>query len=292
MNQEYRELLINSVKNSLEEHKDLVKGDVGLLLSGGVDSSLVLFSLLELGVKPNCYTFVVDGYESKDVETSVKMANHFGLNLEIIKIPNTIEKLMYDTVNIVRRFKTGRQITIQCMHPLIHTIPKVKEKVLFNGLNADGLYGASRTCAVQGKDNQERFNELRWEYMFGKDLSDFYIKDYIESFGIKSIDPYRAEEIIKFFKPMSWRDMHSPREKNIAYEAFNDYYDKAPFKMFRRGKNYQIESKVKQFHEQLLDSSLNTRNRKATQWLYKDIYESIFKEKYEIPKGLVRPQEY
>lgn len=292
MSKGFRNLLVDSVKASLEEHKELAKDGVGILLSGGIDSSLVLFALLELGVKPNAYTFVVDGYESKDVDTSIKMAEFFDINLNIIKVNSDVAQLEKDTVEIINKFKTGRQITVQCMHPLIYTIPQVKEKVLFNGLNADGLYGASRTCAVEGKDNQERFNELRWEYMFGKDLSDFYIKDYIESFGIKSIDPYRSEELIKYFKPLTWRDMHSPREKHIAYTAFSDYYDKTPFKMFRRGVNYQVESKVRDFHNLLIDRPININNRKAVLWIYKDIYQQIFKEKYSIPKGLVRPQEY
>lgn len=290
---EYRKLLTTSVKNALKEthhiHKD---SGVGLLFSGGVDSALVLFSLLSLGVKPNCYTFVVDGYSSKDVDTSIKMCKHFGVNLEIIRINSNVDQLVKDTLFIIDKFKTGRQITIQCMHPLIYTIPQVKEKVLFNGLNADGLYGASRRCAVDGKDNQEVFNQLRWEYMFGKDLSDFYIKNYIEEHGIVSVDPYRCEDIIKFFKPLTYNDIHSPREKALAYESFKDYFDSADFKMFRRGKNYQIESKVRDFHELLLSHEINTKERKATMWLYKDLYEQMFGEKYEIPKGLVRPQEY
>lgn len=46
---------------------------VGLMLSGGIDSSSILYSLLELNKKVHCYTFYLQNYESKDLKSARRL---------------------------------------------------------------------------------------------------------------------------------------------------------------------------------------------------------------------------
>jgi asparagine synthetase B (glutamine-hydrolysing) len=264
--QEFRTLLLQKVEAITKEHKDLA-----LLFSGGTDSSLILFCLLELGIKPVCYTFGVEGYRSRDVIVSQQLAQHFGVKQQLIMLKPDVQTLERDVRQIIRYAKTSRKTVVQCLHPIKYVMQVVKEPVLLNGLNADSLYGTSRKICIEGKDDKEAFDRLRYAEMYDPELSDFYIKRYVESHGIVSIDPYRDKEIEDFFLPFTWREVNEPKEKQIAVDAFQDYF--GAFDFYRRSASYQIESKLREYHDLLLaQPHLNLKGWKIVKPIYDLIY--------------------
>lgn len=275
---EYRKMLLASVKRKLEE---VGTNEVGLLLSGGTDSTLILFCMLELGIKPRCYTFAVEGYASGDLVMAQKLTGYFELEHELIILKPDVAQLEKDVRYLIGHLGLWRKTVIQCMHPIMYVVERAKElgeKVIFNGLNADSLYGTSRKICIEGRDTPENFRAMRIEEAYDPTLSDHIIKKYIEENGIKSIDPYREEEIESFFfdNGWSWFDMNKPKEKAIAFEAFKDYYEKPSFKVYRRSSSYQIEAKLREYHDLLLDTPLNTGNWKIVIPIYRRIHQEIF----------------
>lgn len=275
---EYRQLLVEAVRKNIEA---VGTKDVALLLSGGTDSTLVLFALLELGIKPKCYTFAVEGYASGDLVMAQKLTGYFGLQHELIILKPSVDQLEADVRYLIGHLNMFRKTVIQCMHPIKYVVEKAVENgetVMFNGLNADSLYGTSRKICIEGRDTVENFVRMRKEEAYDPTLSDHIIKRYIEENGIKSIDPYREPEIESFFfdNGWSWFDMNKPKEKAIAYEAFKDYYEKPSFKVYRRSSSYQIESKLREYHDLLLDTKLNTGDWKIVTPIYRRIHQEIF----------------
>ncbi len=71
---------------------DLQDKKIALLLSGGVDSSVVVYELVRQGLKPDCFYIKIgpeeeqewDCSSEEDVEMATAVANRYGLNLEII----------------------------------------------------------------------------------------------------------------------------------------------------------------------------------------------------------------
>ena len=56
---EFRSLFINHIKSQT------VSGKIGLAMSGGIDSMSIFFSLIDLKIDFECYTFYQKGYESE-----------------------------------------------------------------------------------------------------------------------------------------------------------------------------------------------------------------------------------
>jgi asparagine synthetase B (glutamine-hydrolysing) len=273
----YRKMLIDAVKRKYEEAGEK---EVALLFSGGTDSTLILFSFLELGIKPVCYTFGVKGYKSGDIKKTKELADFYKLDHKIIEIEPDVVQLEKDVRYLIGHLRMFRKTVIQCMHPIMYVVPQVKEKVIFNGLNADSLYGTSRKICIEGRDSVEKFVAMRKEESYDPTLSDHIIKAYIEEHGIKCIDPYREPEIEDLFfnNGFSWFDMNKPKEKMIAYLAFQDYYENGSLKIYRRSSSYQIEAKLREYHDLLLDTDLNTGKWKVVGPIYKKIYREIFEE--------------
>ena len=81
-----KELLVKAVKNHVPENQKY-----GLLLSGGVDSTLILALLNELGIKEvDCYTAVPKGMVDEDVKFSELAVEQYGGKLNKIEYDASI----------------------------------------------------------------------------------------------------------------------------------------------------------------------------------------------------------
>ena len=69
-------MLKEILESEAKQYKD---NSVGVLLSAGVDSQSVLFSLLSVGNKPVVYSFTLDNHESKDYLKAKEVARKFNL---------------------------------------------------------------------------------------------------------------------------------------------------------------------------------------------------------------------
>ena len=84
--------MINDIKIKWKERLlDILKElpeDFTLSLSGGVDSSMILYGLLEINKLPKqIITFTLDGYNSTDLYFVKKICNEYNLPLDIVTIP-------------------------------------------------------------------------------------------------------------------------------------------------------------------------------------------------------------
>ena len=69
---------------------ELIKGSIAVLISGGVDSALVVHQLCEAGLKPDLHYIKIgmDGEDSsctaeEDIELCQSVARRYGLHLEV-----------------------------------------------------------------------------------------------------------------------------------------------------------------------------------------------------------------
>ena len=70
-----RQLLNEYISNEVKEDK------VAILFSGGMDSLSILFTCLDLGIKPTLYSFYLKSYESQDIKSSRAIAKAYDLKL-------------------------------------------------------------------------------------------------------------------------------------------------------------------------------------------------------------------
>jgi asparagine synthetase B (glutamine-hydrolysing) len=264
----FKELLLKKVKAEAEKHDDFA-----ILFSGGVDSCMVLFACLELGIKPKCYTFGVEGYDSGDVETSKAMCEHFGVDHEVIMIPVDVKQLEKDVRYLIEKYGQLKKTTVQCLFPFLYMMPQVKEKAVFLGLLSDVYFICGRK-AKYVRDSKEKFDEIRKSsvYSITDELSQRYCE---EEHGVAFVDIFLDDDMFDFAMQFDWRELNTPKEKYLAYLAFEEYFE-AGEKFFRKHSSYQIESGLREYHDLLLQQPhLNVKGHKAIIGIYNYIYKQM-----------------
>ena len=131
---EFKELLLNRLSEIPE--------DYSLSFSAGIDSSMLLYGLMELDKKPSqLLTFQVEDYDTNDLIYSRKIAKGYGIPLEIVNIPKISKK---DASSIIRdgidRIGISRKIDIQCCYAYWYMLKHISTNHLVAGLYEDVIY--------------------------------------------------------------------------------------------------------------------------------------------------------
>ena len=233
------------------EEKIRDKNSVAILFSGGLDSLSLLLSCLDIGIKPVLYTFFLESYESSDIKSSRNIAKIFGLKL--IEIP----------------FNTYKKSAVQCVHPFLYAEKLIKEKYVLSGLCADDLYGTSKHMSILSK-NYEEFQRKRLDIISDETSSGYrYIKSIFHNKIF--IAPYKeCRKLIDYFMSLDYKSMNSPKQKYVTYSAYRNVIDR--YKLYRRNENLQCASKIREYHDSLLKTDLNTNNYKIVTPIYRNLY--------------------
>lgn len=248
---------------------------VALLYSGGFESFSLLCSLIHIGAKPHLYTFALDGVKSRDMEKARNDAKVFALELTEIIIPRTIEELVRVTKDIIKTFGTSRKTVVQCLFPMWYTIPKITEKKVVSGLEKGNLWGDTKNGAIAACKGFDAFNEYRKKEVLKDEKGSvaFYEK-YLEMCGKTSIRPYGDDDIWLWFMGHTYDSLNKPKTKQPIRDAYSLEINAT--KMALHTANYQIESGIKQYHDEFLTMPNYNPNGK-----YKSVvgvYNNILKE--------------
>lgn len=262
------------INKKIEKYKDQ---KVALLFSGGMDSLCVLLSCLEVGIKPHLYTFKLKSYDSEDYFSAVRISNIFNLELTVIEIEdNDTNKLIEDIKFIIKKFKVKKKTTIQCIYPFLYVVDKIEEKVILSGLSGDILHGTMRKMQMLGRVDEGAFNSMRLEYLNNEELDNYcYIKQIFTEQDIKFVDVYRYnKDLIDFFMSKRFKELNSPKQKNVAYESYKKEIDE--YDLYRRPTSLQCNSKIREWHDTLLNTSENINNNKRVTAIYNRYYKEIW----------------
>lgn len=265
--------LRNIINNQL---KQINNKNIALLFSGGMDSLSLLLSCLDVGIKPHLYTFRLEGYISEDVLSSRKIADMFNLNYTEIVIPENMERLVYDIFYIIKKFKVKKKTQIQCIYPFIHMVNQIDENIVLSGICADDLYGSSRKMQELGRKDLIEFNKRRIKIHNNLESSSYlYIKNLFNEHNKEFIAPYKDnEELVNYLLHKTFKELHSPKQKNVMYENYKKELE--TYKLYRRNSSLQVNSKIREFHDRLLLTGLNTNNYKSIVGIYNTIYKQYY----------------
>ena len=252
-----------------------------LALSGGTDSTTVLFAMLETGRRPRCYTFFCENTISTDLQASRALCKQFDLELVEIMIPWDLERLVADVRTLTQRAQVIKKTVIQCMHPWLYIYPEMQKRgdtLMLNGLGGDDHYCSQRKVMVAIRQKGEQFvRDQGWRRCFSSDFN-FSSANIMgmgkAHYGITNLDLYNDKRMDDWFNQFDVMDLHRDQngrglEKAPSILAFMDLYKQT----FRRDhQSYQINSKLKDMHEALLLSPVhNPRKAKDVISIYRDI---------------------
>jgi len=190
-------LIINAVSDPLPEQNNR---KIGVLFSGGIDSTLIAFILRELGVDFTCYTSALDiadtnFSEAEDVVWAKQIAEQLDFKIKIRRInlkqtERNLKKLMKIIPNpdVV---KAGVGLTF---FTALEEAKKDNVKTVFSGLGSEEIFAGYQRHAQASNINEECIEGLK--SLHDRDLSrDEAILDY---FGMKLALPFLNHELMSY----------------------------------------------------------------------------------------------
>ena len=263
----WKELLSKSVEQLPE--------DLTLSYSGGFDSSIILFSLLELGKKPRtCITFQVADYDSADLYYTRKACKTFEIPLQIVKIPvKTREELIEECRTAINMLNNSRQIDVQCATVFIRMFPSLQSENFVVGFFDNSLYKTGKKVSVNYsqmkrgivtlEEHKQFYNQIRENHYFNKNQNHHVLMDLIRTNGFQPLAPLLNKELFDFSQEFSYQDFHLTEQgklwiKYFLYQLWQPFFDKVGNS--KNKNNMHVASHLKQYHEKVLLEGTNYRN--------------------------------
>jgi len=137
---EYLEkLLIESVKKRVPKgHK------VGVLFSGGIDSTLVAFILQKLGVEFTCYAtgFYEEGLKyPEDLVWAKEAADTFDFDFTFVRVDKNV--VDYELLTVMKIIESNNTVKVGVALPFYFAFEKAQEdgvKIMFSGLGSEEIF--------------------------------------------------------------------------------------------------------------------------------------------------------
>ena len=141
---------------------------------------------------------------------------------------------------------------------------------MISGLCADDLYGTSKHMSIISKDYEQFQYERTMKVKDSASSGYKYIKSIFNDRIF--IAPYKeCKELIDYFMSLNYKSMNSPKQKYITYTSYHDEIER--YGLYRRNENLQCASKIREYHDDLLKTNLNTNGYKIVTPIYRKMYQ-------------------
>jgi len=220
---EASQLINKSLLDSVEKHY-ISDVPVGILLSGGNDSSFLAALSKEAGQNPICYSVSIEG--SGDSGYAEKVAKHLVLPFEEEIITTESFKNQYDLLWDIIDQPTGDVSFIPTS--LIFSKIKGKSKVVLSGEGGDEFFGGYLRHKNFAEFNQMKFGSFFLESLFSSKFGNYIkfinpflsrFRNYLSSFETLGSEYLYASKVI---------DLPIKQKETLLY--MQNYYESHPFK--------------------------------------------------------------
>jgi asparagine synthase (glutamine-hydrolysing) len=152
-------LLLDAIKRQVPKDQK-----IGILFSGGIDSTFIAFALKKLKIPFTCYTAKVEGgniLEAEDLIYAKEIAQEYDFDLKIA-VTNTDELLKY-TKKVISLIEDRDYIKVSVALPFFIACERAKKdnvKVMFSGLGSEEIFAGYRRHKKVEDPNLECYNGL------------------------------------------------------------------------------------------------------------------------------------
>lgn len=252
------DILINEVKK-------LPEGNIAVLLSAGIDSASVLFSLLECGRQVKAYSFRLENRYSRDFLYAEKLAKSLGIEFEQIILPTDVEAIKKDVIYMAT-IGCRKKTDFECVFPMLYSYKQIKEPIIASGIPADGYFCLSKSGMMHYKNNLDKF---RANYFSKPNAGQKLIREKLaKKYNKILFDPYYSRDLYVFFKGKTWDELNRPKQKMPILNSFPEQFKR--MKIFPHTNFHKGDSGISDNFKQLLKTDLNTKNYKSVTGVYNE----------------------
>jgi len=262
----------NELKNILE--KNIIsqipsKENVALLLSGGVDSTSLLFMLKELQYNVVAYSFFVKGNKSTDYKTAKQTASIMNIPFREIVLDFYDVNILYNEIKEIKhRYDLKKKTEIECSYVIFKAMQNTEENFIVTGHCADINFVLSKKGMMHYKETVLDMQKYKTQLLNQKNYNQ---KDTLvlmaNNLNKKIIMPYCDRDIYNLFYTYSWDMLNTPKQKMPILNMYPELFQKTETKRhtnFHLGDS-MIASTIK---HNLLSSRYNVNGFKSTVGIY------------------------
>ena len=197
---------------------------VAIAMSGGIDSTALLLSALEVGKVPVVLSFTFDGFYSTDFLAAKKIADYFDVDFAPVYLPTDQAEILDGIRLLTQTYKLKKKARIECAFPFLYLAKEVQAlgiKTLATGLCADGHFGLSKKAMIHHRYPQEKFDAFRCDYFSNPDAGGRKgITAVCKDASIEIVNPYYDTRVFKLFIGRPWDDLNKPRQKEAIRREY------------------------------------------------------------------------
>jgi len=259
------------LKRILREDVALLDKDkpVALLLSGGVDSTTLLFMLLEEGYTVNAYTFRLKDIMSTDCKIARKTCETFNVNFNEILLDFDDPDVLYEGIKDLRiKYNLVKKTETECSYIMKKAFDDIKEDQIITGHCSDGHFVLSKKGMIHYKHNLELMQKYKIKLFSNKNYGQ---KDTLNQMVVEYnkviMMPYTNMEVYDLLFPYTWDELNKPKQKQIIRNIYPDLLQKTNIKTHV---NFQLGDSgiADKIRDTLIGSKYNKLNHKNPVGIY------------------------
>lgn len=200
-----------------------------LLLSGGLDSGSALMACLDCGIEPDLFAITYGDHLNADAQIARKRAKLVAPHLpfEIIHVPRQASGLEQTALRNLARTGSLLKTTVEVMVMLYPVLDRLKADgfdAIFHGMTGGQGWGIGKEAMFEkSRSGEDAWMRLRridfgYEYVCYPPTSSRIFRQFCLDNGIVYMDP--LEQIAPWLLTLSYKQMHSPKPKQIAMRAY------------------------------------------------------------------------
>jgi DNA-cytosine methyltransferase len=253
----YRGLLKEIISKSITTDK------VPVLLSGGADSSLVAFSIHELGKQVIGISYELEGTVNPDCLKAERTCSSMGWQFE--KVIVKLDDSKRDFLDLIRTYKCQKKTELEILFPMIAMGERIKELGFDYVLSGfEGWIPDTRKFEIKLRNEPEEF----WKYVIDETVEKGTLMSsatqkcmsHYDSIGITIQTPLDSTELIQTYSELSYSDCNKPVWKYMLKCLYETEFKKCNLWEDGRSPNLQVGGKVEDYFAPLLsDPEINYR---------------------------------
>lgn len=275
MIKEYKNLLETIIKEKIEN----TNKKIGIALSSGIDSSVLLFSLLSMGYKVTAFSFHREGVISTDYSKAKENCRILDVPFVEVIIPNQIETDRL--IHIMKDHSLKNKAAVECTYTMDFVWSKMQEykvDVAFSGVGNDNHFGTTKKASIHYSDSLSACQEFRklsfdhfdfaktGKWRMGKQPQVW--TDLALEKGIELVAPAYDKRLYDLFYPYQFKELNKPKQKYPCWESYDSYVQKT--KLGRHQDLQCGDTKIRELFESLLldtDLNPNKKTKMLTFWM-------------------------
>ena len=235
----------NNIRTVLQEIIKPLPKQICVATSGGIDSSSVVMSALDVGKKVSIYSFSFWNKFSSDFRAAQKLSDEFDLRFVPVFLPTERDKIVETVKHLIKKVGCKKKTAIECLFPFYFLVKQMKllqDETLVTGVAADGHFGLSKKAMIHYSKDDQKFKKFRQDYF--SNLESAGTKRLIklcQQNKIQLCNPYFEPSVFSLWIDKNWEELNKPRQK----EAIRMHYPELDCLKIKPHTNLQLgDSKI------------------------------------------------